>query len=192
VGSHKFAFYNLRLKLKVNEPTLKNPVIFNMLGNTAEDGKYIFTHKQFYNYINQKQEVKVPFEIETKIKNVAHYLFIGFDFNKWYNRLLLFALNLYNEAEAYSFEADKLDEIHLDYVNKEFNISFIDNKYDKFIDILLQKAKQQELTIDLIKTFIENTIKDISEMSANSEGKDMFEELSNIENKINTISDSIS
>ena len=192
MGSHKFAFYNLRLKLKVNEPTLKNPVIFNMLGNTAEDGKYIFTHKQFYNYINQKQEVKVPFEIETKIKNVAHYLFIGFDFNKWYNRLLLFALNLYNEAEAYSFEADKLDEIHLDYVNKEFNISFIDNKYDKFIDILLQKAKQQELTIDLIKTFIENTIKDISEMSANSEGKDMFEELSNIENKINTISDSIS
>ena len=192
MGSHKFAFYNLRLKLKVNEPTLKNPVIFNMLGNTAEDGKYIFTHKQFYNYINQKQEVKVPFEIETKIKNVAHYLFIGFDFNKWYNRLLLFALNLYNEAEAYSFEADKLDEIHLDYVNKEFNISFIDNKYDKFIDILLQKAKQQELTIDLIKTFIENTMKDISEMSANSEGKDMFEELSNIENKINTISDSIS
>ncbi len=52
---HDFVFYNPRTKHEVNEPTKEQPVIFNMLGNAAEDGKYIFTHKQFYEYVNQNK-----------------------------------------------------------------------------------------------------------------------------------------
>jgi len=184
---HEFVYYNARTKQKVNEPSIENPVIFNMLGNTAADGKYIFTHKQFYDYVNQKQEVKIPFEIETKIKDVAHYLFVGIDFNKWYNRLLLFTLNLYEEAEAYGFTTDTLDDMHKDYVKQQFNISFVEGEYENFVDVLLQKCKQQNLTKDLINEFIANTTQQITQISNLSEKEAVLEQLSRIENKISEI-----
>jgi hypothetical protein len=184
---HEFIFYNLRSKQQVNEPSVENPVIFNMLGNAAADGKYIFTHKQFFDYVNQKQEVKIPFEIESKIKDVAHYLFIGIDFNKWYNRLLLFALNLYDEAEAYSLDSSTINEIHQDFVNKQFNISFIKENYEEFVDVLVHKCKEKQITRDLVNCFIENTIEDISKLVQKPGNEDVFEKLSIAESKINKI-----
>lgn len=181
---HDFFYYNSRTKHEVNEPNLKKPVIYNMLGNTASDGKYIFTHKQFYDYVNQKQEVKIPFEIETKIKDVAHYLFFGIDFNKWYNRLLLFAFNLYDEAEAYGFNSNPLNEINNDFVNKQFNISFIDENYKEFVDILLYKIKKQNIAENLTNTFIKNTIEDISKIAENKGHENIAEKLSSIKSKI--------
>jgi len=97
---HSFLFYKPKEKQKIETPTVEKPVIYNLLGNAASDGKYIYTHEQFYNYINEDQESKLPLEIENKIKNVPLYLFIGIDFNRWYNRLLLFTLNLYQNSEA--------------------------------------------------------------------------------------------
>ncbi len=186
---HDFLFYNPRTKHEIHEPTKEKPVIFNMLGNTAADGKYIFTHKQFYDYVNQKQEVKIPFEVETKIKDVAHYLFLGIDFNKWYNRLLLFALNLYDDAEAYGFNNNTLDDTHLEFVNKQFNISFIEENHEEFVDTLLQKCEKENLTEDLLNTFIENTIEDISKISENVEEAEILDKLSDIEEKILTKSE---
>ncbi len=183
--NHNFVYYNSRTKQQTNEPTKAQPVIFNMLGNTAIDGKYIFTHKQFYDYINQNKEVKLPFEIENKINNVAHYLFIGLDFNKWYNRLLLFALNLYDEAEAYSFETN-LKEINKAFVSKQFNITFIENNYEEFVDVLLSKCKKVNISQNLIDIFIKNTTEAISKISKELKPEEIDKKLNEFEEKINS------
>lgn len=184
---HKFFYYNSRTKHDAQEPTKENPIIFNMLGNTSADGKYIFTHKQFYDYINQKQDVKIPFEIETKIKDVAHYLFIGLDFNRWYNRLLLFALNLYDEAEAYSFDNQDLGDVHHDFVNKQFNISFIEENYEQFVDVLVSKCYKENISSSLIEKFIENTTEQISDLTKIKVKDELEEKIETIESKIDNL-----
>ena len=157
---HDFLYFN-STKQQTEEPTKESPIIYNLLGNTKINGKYIFTHEQFYEYINSKQEVKIPTEVETKVSEAAHYLFIGIDFNKWYNRLLLFTLNLDNEVESYSFNAEHITEINQDFINQQFNVSFINSNYNGFTDILLQKCQKADLSKSLIDTFIENTLKSI-------------------------------
>ena len=183
---HKFVFYNPRTKHNIEEPSLKKPVIFNMLGNCAEDGKYIFTHKQFYNYVNKNQQVKIPFEIETKIKDTAHYLFLGIDFNKWDNRLLLFALNLYENAEAFGFSSQKPQDVHSNFVMEQFNISFIDEKYEEFVNLLIAKCEDKNINKNLLETFIDNTTEDISQIPINTPNK-AKELIEAIEEKINLI-----
>ena len=175
-------------KQETEEPTKEKPIIYNLLGNTAVNGKYIFTHEQFYEYINSKQEVKIPTEIETKVKEAAHYLFIGIDFNKWYNRLLLFTLNLDKEVESYSLNTDSTTEINQDFINQQFNISFIDSNFSDFTETLLQKCKTAGLYKSSVDTFIENTLKSIEKLKNKAIDTDSIEKLSEIETGIDEIS----
>jgi hypothetical protein len=76
---HRFVFFD-GTRQELEAPTKDDPVIFNFLGNPAHNGNYVFTYKQFHKYINEKQDVKVPGEIESKVQEAQHYLFLGFDF----------------------------------------------------------------------------------------------------------------
>ena len=183
---HDFLYYNGN-KQKTDEPTKEKPVIYNLLGNPAFNGKYIFTHKQFFEYMNVLQEVKIPQKTEKKVKEAAHYLFIGIDFNKWYSRLLLFALNLDKEVDSYSFDAEKIKEENQDFISQQFNVSFIDSSYNEFVTVLLQKCKKAGLYKSLIDTFIENTLKDIEELKDKDIDTESIEKLTEIEKNINTL-----
>ena len=188
---HCFRFFKPNEKQETEEPDLENPIIYNLLGNAADDGKYIYTHEQYYKYVNENQDVKIPLEIENKIKDVPNYIFIGIDFNRWYNRLLLFVFNLYKSSEAYAFSKNKINEFTQNFIDKQFNILNIDSKYDDFIDILLQKAKEKGISINLTDTFIENTKDDIISIKDKARKSDSLAELREIEGKINKISEKI-
>ncbi len=141
---HQFLFYKPatnQSKLIDEENDL--PIIFNLLGNAADqNGTYIYTHAQFYNYIHEKQDVKVPLRIEEMVRSASYYLFIGIDFNKWYNRLLFFAFNFSDNPEAYALDADKFEEINKEFINSQFNIVFVENNYKDFVDVLVKKANE--------------------------------------------------
>ncbi len=87
---HNFITYNGTIQ-EMDPDDDETPVIYNILGNATADGKYIYTHENFYKYL---KKVVIPPEIKKKIQDANHFLFIGFDFEKWYNRLLQFILDL--------------------------------------------------------------------------------------------------
>ncbi len=184
---HEFVFYEPDNKQETAEPTIENPIIFNLLGNAAADGKYIYTHEQFYKYVNENQEVKIPIEIESKITDVSNYIFIGIDFNRWYNRLLLFTLNLYEDSEAYSFTAKQIEDFTQNFINKQFNILNIENNYTDFVNLLGHKCKEANVYQPLVDTFIDNTIKEITAIKDKARKSDSLVELSEIKNQISNI-----
>ncbi len=188
---HQFLYYKPGQKQEAEEPTVEQPVIYNLLGNATDDGKYIYTHEQFYQYVNEAQEVKIPLEIENRITDVPNYLFLGVDFTKWYNRLLLFTLNLYEDAEAYTFNAQKTDEFIQNFIDKQFNIISIEHNYTNFVHLLVQKSKEAGIFKDLHDVFIENTIKQITTIKDQTRKSDSLTELSDIENELNTIEERI-
>ena len=189
--NHEFKFYKSNEKQETEEPTIENPVIYNLLGNATNDGKYIYTHEQFYKYVNEEQEVKIPIEIENKISDVPNYLFIGIDFNKWYNRLLMFTLNLYEDAEAYTFNTQKVDGFIKNFIDKQFNIIGVEQDYTGFINLLVQKSKKAGFFQSLTNTFIENTLVIITEIKDKSRKSDSLIELSDIEKELNIIAEKI-
>jgi hypothetical protein len=188
---HEFKCYKPNEKQECCEPSIENPVIYNLLGNAASNGKYIYTHEQFYKYVNEEQAVKIPVEIEDKIKDVPNYLFIGIDFNKWYNRLLLFTLNLYENAEAYTFNSKSTDSFIQNFINKQFNIISIEQNYNDFISLLIHKCKDKGVFKPLSNTFVENTLNNFNVLKDKAYKADSLTELSDIENELDCISEKI-
>ena len=162
---HQFIYYTGE-KLEVTEPTLDNPIIFNILGE-IEKREYIYTHEQFYNYL---KNMDINPKIEEKLKYATHFLFLGFDFNKWYNRLLLFIMNISNkdgDSFRHLIQKQNIKDKFKNIINKQFGISFIANEYNSFTDMLLQKIKTESdiKTRDLKKYFVEQSYNKLLEIN---------------------------
>ncbi len=182
--NHQFLFFNGQ-KQESYEPTKENPIVYNLLGNASKNGNYIFTHQQFYEYINSKKDVKIPTEIETKIRNAVHYLFIGIDFDKWLNRLLLFSLNL--DAEGYSLNKKDIEEMNHGFIYEQFNVSAVNSNYESFTDALIQKCKEKNIYEPLIDTFIKNTTEQLEIIKSKPSSEKHIVQLNEIEKKIENI-----
>lgn len=169
------------------------PTIYNALGSARENGRYIYTHKQFNDYIKTDIEAKFPFEIEDKIKNeeTTHYLFIGFNFNKWYYKLLMYELNLLSDIESYSFDAEKTDIPNRDFINKQFDVSFIDVNYNDFTTLLLQKSKKGGFTKSLDKVFVNSILEELEAIRVETVDSKELGELKELQSKIQVINEKI-
>jgi hypothetical protein len=168
-------------------------IIYNALGNAAENGRYIYSHKQLNEYIKSDEDVKFPLDVEVKIKKdeTTHYLFLGFDFNKWHIRLLMFELNLLPEVESYAFDASKTGETNREFIKKQFNIDCIEANFNEFTETLLKKSKEAGLTRSLDKTFAEEILKDLEEIRIQTIDAGTLAELTELQNKAGQIKEKI-
>jgi len=168
-------------------------IIYNALGNAAENGRYIFSHKQLNEYIKSDEDVKFPLDVEMKVKKdeTTHYLFLGFDFNKWHIRLLMFELNLLPEVESYAFDADKTGETNREFIKKQFNIDCIEANFSEFINTLLKKSKEVGLTRSLDKTFAEEILKDLEEIRIKTIDAGSLAELTELNERAGQIKEKI-
>jgi len=187
---HQFLAYD-GTKQETQTMTPENPVIYNILGNAASNGRYIFTHENFYNYLNK---VFIPSEIKKKIKDATHYLFIGFDFNKWYNRLLLFILEFEQKksgAQRMTIGKKNVKEEIEKFIGQQFNITFVDNDYSQFIEWLLYNVKEEGLLRNLNQGFVQNSFSKLKSLSAKVGAEDNLDELLKIETRIGESAKSI-
>lgn len=182
---HKFIYFN-ETEQSVEDPSKENPVIYNFLGYPESNGKFIFTFQQFHNYINQKRSIKIPVNIESKVIEAVHYIFLGFDFDRWYNRLALLSFNL-NKTDSYAFGDINLKTSVKEFINKQFNISFINKNYNGFVDNLLRKVKDEGISKSLSETFVTNTADTLEDLRVKAIDITKLELLIKIEEELKNI-----
>ena len=122
-------------------------------------------------------------------------MFFGFDFNKWYNRLILFFLEISerkNKPFAHAIEKTIIKPEFKNFVKNQFNITYVSNNYFSFINELLQKTEQENLNSDLYKDFIKQKQNEIQNFGSQIIDKNSYEdllklkkEIEQFENKIN-------
>jgi len=139
-------------ELSTSEIDWNKLVIYNALGCLAhKKGKYIFTYQQVNSYIETAQKIKIPYSLENKIlQDCTHFIFIGFDFDKWYYRLLLFLFKFKDYSKRIAFEeGNKIEIKNRNFVFKQFGIHFENSQYDDFATILLKKVREAGLSRSL-------------------------------------------
>lgn len=182
---HTFVSYD-GTKQDVEPPTKEKPVVYNLIGNAAKDGKYIFTHENFYEYL---KNIKIPDEIKKMIKSPVDFLFIGFDFSKWYNRLLLFILG-FEQIESdnrFIVENKTVEQDVVMFINDQFKITFVENDYGKFVEWLSKNAAQKGIQKIVDQVFIENNLKTLKDIGNNITDKNKMDELSLLEKETQAI-----
>ena len=189
---HTFAYYT-GTKHEDIEFSGNRPILYNALGAASENGRFIYTHKQFNDYIKNDIEAKFPFEIENKIKkeDTTHYLFIGFDFNKWYYKLLMYELNLLPEVDSFTFDASRTEEINREFIYQQFNMTFIDAQHKDFTDLLLQKSKEAGLAKPLNQSFAHSISQELENIQVKTVDSEKLEELVALEKELELINDKI-
>jgi hypothetical protein len=186
---HKFLFFD-GTKKEIDFSDEEVPIIYNILGSASENGRYIFTHANLYNFLLINEKI-VPPVIKKKLQDATHFLFIGFDFSKWYNRLLLFVLEFKQKqagVDRLYIEKKDLAEEFEKFIEKQFDITSIHHDYDEFINWLTRHAREEEgLLKDLSQSFIHSNFTSLQKMSVKVSDETKLEALLKINNDADVI-----
>ncbi len=172
-------------------PSIDSPLIINALGSVSRKGRNIFTVEDFYHYI---KEFEFPKEVKHQIQQAAHFLFIGFDFTKWYARLILYMLGIQDKNVNASLLSHK-DEKHQNikaFLKEKFKLSMVESSYIEFTEELLKQVRSEGIIRDLKGTFNEKLQQRLENLETKtklcSEGQELMDlslEIETIEHKIN-------
>jgi hypothetical protein len=176
--ANQFLVYN-GTELSTDQIDWNNPVIYNALGCFSQKkGKYILTHQQLNSYIEAAQKIKIPYSLENRIQESTHYIFIGFDFNRWYYRLLLFLFKFNDSSKRFAFEeVNKTEIINRNFIHKQFGIDFENSQYDEFAKVLLKKSSDAGLSRSLDSEFAKNMLEELESIRVKSFDSLKLEEL---------------
>lgn len=144
---HQFKHFD-NYKIEVENFTKEEPFIFNLFG-LATKGKYILTQEDYFNYIKAIiGDDLLPRKIITALKDAGSYIFVGFDFDKWYNRLLLMILNFHvdkSEKIRHAIQSENTDALMKQLIEKQFNITFIEEDGVDFLSKLHGKLEESKM-----------------------------------------------
>jgi hypothetical protein len=131
------------------------PLIYNLFGSASKPDSLVITEKDRLEFLVNiiRRNPPLPENIRSeKILNIENmFLFVGFDFNEWYLKLLLKLLSLNNKRFAYALEQQEKN-VKPDskvFYSHNFNLSFLEAPHSLFLKKL--KEKYQEHNQPLIQ-----------------------------------------
>lgn len=149
---HVFEFFDKKIKKDIAEtPGDKKPLIYNLFGSVTNLDTLILSHDDLFEYFRALMGNNVlPQELRTALESASNYIFLGFQFDKWYIQLILSFLKLndkqynfirYASANAISNEIKSL-------CINQYRIQFIGADNNLFINTLHDKCKEAGLLRD--------------------------------------------
>lgn len=156
-----FSFKSYLLDNEVPEPTKDNLLIYNIYGN-IRNREYVSSHFDYLNFILEYAKNDFPRNFVSAIKKANYLVFVGFEFDKWYNILLLYILNLIKSgSEKYAIEEQSAEELYQKLSDSSLNMLFIDRNDEIFLNDLYQKAKEYDILRKIVpkKQYLMNLIK---------------------------------
>lgn len=148
----QFLDFEKRTEKECGEPSKENPVVYNLLG-LGKKGNYILTQDDFYEYMKEVIANKraIPTAIRSALNNARNYVFLGFNYDKWYMRLLMNVLDFHTiEPDKKRQVVSQTEQTYSKLAEKQFHLSFIGNNYEKFFEQLISKATEKELCRKLL------------------------------------------
>ena len=91
---HRFNFRHFRFNGEQSDDTHllapDVPLIYNLLGSLEEDESIVLDYDDLFRFIQTTIGLRgLPDKVRIKLREANSFLFLGFDFEKWYAQLLL-------------------------------------------------------------------------------------------------------
>ena len=175
-----FSFKSFMLDNEVPEPSRDHLLIYNIYGNII-NRTYVASHVDYLNFIMEYAKEDFPKNFKTAIKKASFLVFIGFEFDKWYNILLLYILNIINNSgvENYAVEEQSAEELYKKLSDSDLKLFFIEKNSERFIDDLYKNEKIVLREIIPQKEYLKKKIISIQETIENI--KDLIQNCDPIE-----------
>ena len=145
---HEFKYYiKSQPPEEVANPTVEKPLLYNLFGSIDNQQSLIFTHDDLIRYLfSIIQEFKLPRNLRRTVEDCHYFIFMGFDFDKWYLRLLL-KLFLVDETKlSIASEAGSGTQVKLrTYYTGNYGLEFVEHNIEEYIKSLCDECHKQGL-----------------------------------------------
>jgi SIR2-like domain len=115
-------------------------LFYNLFGRFDEAASILFTDADFIRFNDKVTRFKPCLNeyVSAMFDPMKEYLFLGFDFDQWYFKILFKALNLEKEkAVSWHPGTIKFNESNIDFFEEEYKFYFVNDNIETFLKKLL-------------------------------------------------------
>ncbi|MDO5980906.1 SIR2 family protein [Flavivirga spongiicola] len=128
-------------------PSIKEPLIYNLLGSLNERNSLVLTYDDFYDYFESIiKGNSMSRSIKNSILNSQYFLFIGMSFHQWFVHLFMRVLRQHKDERKTKFStAGNLSDKDIHICTEQYQIQFVNSEISEFINQLHAKCKENGL-----------------------------------------------
>jgi Effector-associated domain 11/SIR2-like domain len=135
---HRFHYFQHRHRDNENDeiekPTKALPLVYNLFGSKDQDDSMVLDYDDVYKMLQSALGTSsLPNKLLRSFREASTYIFLGFQFDKWYSQLLLKFLSDNGRIEKrISINNPVIDPDTNSFVMNQFQIQFMGDQYDFF------------------------------------------------------------
>ncbi|TAF64474.1 MAG: hypothetical protein EAZ55_11605 [Cytophagales bacterium] len=140
-----FQFYNKKQNSQdLNKPSKDKPLLYNFFGSIQEEDSLILTSDDLFEFLFSvlSGEQQLPRELRSTLKAGKIFLFLGFNFQQWYLKLILRLFELHRDTLPFTEESQMTEELKTFYIDN-FEMTFIDLTAKECIDEIYEFFKNE-------------------------------------------------
>lgn len=149
---HHFHFFmsNGEANEELVEPNMDTPLIYNLVGCVDEDESLVLDYEDLFRLLRRAFSPDgLPNNLRKKLKEARSFLFLGFDFEKWYSQLLLQLLTGDRKGrQKFAINTRIGNSDARDFLLHQFSIEFLGNDQRLFNE-LYEGCKQTKMLREL-------------------------------------------
>jgi hypothetical protein len=150
-GNIVFSYYDSTNIIDDKSPAIssyKLPIVYNIFGAYENDLSILYTEGQFLDFIIRilQSNPAIDKRITNEFERSQYYLFLGFDFNQWYFKVLFEVLKLRKENErtvSLNASSGEFSLYNKEFFEQEFKFYFINEELPAFTADLIRRFKAQ-------------------------------------------------
>ena len=123
-----FHFYNkIENPTDVRVPSKERPLLYNLFGSIEEENSLIITSDDLFEFLFSilGGENRLPRELQNTLRQAKVFLFLGFNFEKWYLKLILRLFRLHQDPLPIVSKQPLEQGMRAFYINN-FEMQFVD------------------------------------------------------------------
>jgi hypothetical protein len=135
---HRFHYFQHRHRDNENDeiekPTRALPLVYNLFGSKDQDDSLVLDYDDVYKMLQSALGTSsLPNKLLRSFREASTYIFLGFQFDKWYSQLLLKFLSDNGRREKLiSINNPSVDEDTHQFILRQFQIQFMGDQFDFF------------------------------------------------------------
>lgn len=150
---HRFAYFQHggTAVQDVETPSSEMPLYYNLCGALERDDSLVLDYDDLFRLLSSLLgSPGLPPNLSLVLKQAKHFLFVGFDFDKWYSQLLLRLLSGEKAIRKFAIDPSEKNANTTTFLVKQFGIEFIEDEVE-FLEELIRRSKAEGLFRDIIE-----------------------------------------
>lgn len=151
--AHRFAYFQHggTAVQEVEMPSNEIPLFYNLFGSLKRDDSLVLDYDDLFRLLSSLLgSPGLPANLALALQQAKHFLFVGFDFDKWYSQLLLRLLSGEKAIRTFAIAPSQKNENTTTFLVKQFGIEFIEDE-QAFFQELIRRAEKEGLLREIVE-----------------------------------------